>query len=162
MNKRKLYNDGRLTAIKVDVEGAELKALQGAIPLLKRLYEESQHRVGFLPDITCEIGPVKRWREQGQTANDAIELLEMFKTMNYRLFLLHDPWPNFDETPMILKKFLRKSYVKKYFVKDGDIGNVMEIQNGAEKNLVNDLFRDRFDFNIWLSQRDLNNILISK
>ena len=149
------YNDGELAAIKIDVEGAELKALQGALPLLQQLHVEGK----MLPDIICEIGPLKRWRLQQQGIDEAIEVLQSLMNFKYRLFLLHDPWPwpHFQSVAP-LANIMRQSWTKKYTMKH-DIGEVLEIFSTAK--LVKTLFTTQSDFNIWLSHRDLSHELES-
>ena len=148
MRRRAIYDDGALAAIKIDVEGAELKALQGALPYLRNL----KRKKTLLPEITCEIGPLSRWLTQGQTAEDGIGVLQALTGMGYRLFLLHDPWSDFNSVS-VLSAIDNKQWTKKWIMKS--IGHVLEIEKNFEDKLVNEVFSQKNDFNIWLSFRDL-------
>ena len=186
LSNRVKYDDGALVAIKIDVEGAEIKALQGALPLLRKLWlqqesEKKQDNAGqqktILPDITCEIGPLTRWEKQGQTMEDAVKLLkELVNDLNYRLFLLRDPWHHETFDTFYHQKYKRsdkygsfwigskknvinKEYAK-VFTMSNDIGEVLEITD--PERLVVELFTKENDFNIWLSHRDLANELVPK
>lgn len=84
-------------------------------------------------------------------------MLKALTGMGYRLFLLHDPWSNFHEVN-VLNIIQKKKYTKRYRMSH-DVGHVLEIKKNLEDKLVHELFSQKNDFNIWLSNRDLTNEL---
>ena len=63
LSNRVKYDDGALVAIKIDVEGAELKALQGALPLLRKLWLQQEIKRS---SVSLLLGLVNSSKQIGQ------------------------------------------------------------------------------------------------